>query len=349
MEKPRKLPNGRYQARIWADGKRMSLGTYDTLREAQSVQWKAQTRLEGGEDPTGGKIRFEKYSIELINSRSATLTPETVRNYLYILKKHLAPTFGSKSLKDITPVMVRRWYNSLPDAPIRRASYTLLRSILRQAVEDGEVLRNVANIRGAAKDTTKKRPAYSLADVSMLREMAGKESQMSTLLLFLAGTGTRIGEAVSMTWGDIDFQTGAVTVDKHETRVAGVVDGTKHHGKEGRVITAPQPVLDALQRLRATREASDPGSPVWLNTKGNRLTYTTFHRDFTSLKKSVGLDGLRAHDIRHTHLTEFAQHATMAELMARGGHTDHRSALRYQHPSLERDAEIAAKLAEKLQ
>jgi hypothetical protein len=44
----------------------------------------------------------------------------------------------------------------------------------------------------------------------------------------------------------------------------------------------------------------------------------------------------------------YADGASMVEIMERGGHSDYRSALRYQHPTLERDKENAKKLDAKL-
>lgn len=61
--------------------------------------------------------------------------------------------------------------------------------------------------------------------------------------------------------------------------------------------------------------------------------------------KSLGLEGLRFHDLRHTGLTLAGEAgATLAELMARAGHSDVGAAMIYQHASLERDRALAAKL-----
>ncbi|WP_044492612.1 tyrosine-type recombinase/integrase [Nesterenkonia massiliensis] len=54
----------------------------------------------------------------------------------------------------------------------------------------------------------------------------------------------------------------------------------------------------------------------------------------------------RFHDLRHTGLTIFAQEgATLAELMRRGGHSDIRVVLRYQHSTMARDRELAERMS----
>ena len=58
----------------------------------------------------------------------------------------------------------------------------------------------------------------------------------------------------------------------------------------------------------------------------------------------------RFHDLRHTGLTLFAQEgATQAELMRRGGHSDMRIVLRYQHATMTRDRELACRMSRRVE
>ena len=65
---------------------------------------------------------------------------------------------------------------------------------------------------------------------------------------------------------------------------------------------------------------------------------------------AAGVTGLHFHDLRGSGAT-WAAHggATVAELMARLGHTTPNMAMRYQHATQERDAALAAKLGASLQ
>ncbi|WP_289019985.1 hypothetical protein [uncultured Ornithinimicrobium sp.] len=61
---------------------------------------------------------------------------------------------------------------------------------------------------------------------------------------------------------------------------------------------------------------------------------------------AAGRPDLRWHDLRHTGAVFAAQAgATLAELMARLGHSTHKAALRYQHAAADRDARIAEALS----
>jgi integrase len=64
-------------------------------------------------------------------------------------------------------------------------------------------------------------------------------------------------------------------------------------------------------------------------------------------REAAGRPDLRFHDLRHTGaVLAAATGATLAELMARLGHSTAGAALRYQHEAAERDKVIAAALSE---
>ena len=64
-------------------------------------------------------------------------------------------------------------------------------------------------------------------------------------------------------------------------------------------------------------------------------------------RRVAGREDLRFHDLRHGALTEAARHgATLAELMALGGHSTNQAAMRYQQAASGRLAELARKRAE---
>jgi len=68
---------------------------------------------------------------------------------------------------------------------------------------------------------------------------------------------------------------------------------------------------------------------------------------FYPARSKAGREDLRFHDLRHTGAVLAASTgATLAELMARLGHSTPGAALRYQHAAQDRDRVIAAALSE---
>ena len=77
------------------------------------------------------------------------------------------------------------------------------------------------------------------------------------------------------------------------------------------------------------------------------LMHTELTKIYAQARAAAGRPDLRLHDLRHTGATYAAQTgATLAELMARLGHSTTGAALRYQHAAAGRDAQIAARLSE---
>jgi len=73
----------------------------------------------------------------------------------------------------------------------------------------------------------------------------------------------------------------------------------------------------------------------------------TFGKRWDVARTAAGRSDLHFHDLRHTGATMAAQTgATIAELMARLGHTTPQAAMRYQSAAADRDKEIARRLSE---
>jgi len=80
--------------------------------------------------------------------------------------------------------------------------------------------------------------------------------------------------------------------------------------------------------------------------QGGHLHQATMGQIFDKARQAAGRPDLRFHDLRHTGATLAAlTGATLAELMARLGHSTVGAALRYQHAAQGRDREIAALLS----
>lgn len=346
MVRPRRVGT-KWQARAYAgEGKYLSLGTYATHDEALKAQLRHELGMESKRERKSrqaevvrGNIRFQKYAEDLLSSRRSQLARDTFHLYTFVLQKHLIPTFGTKRLSDITPAQVRSWWTRMPEGSARRNAYSLLGSTMRQAVMDGEIALSPCRVKGGATDVSKRRPTFAPADAKMLMELAG-DSQLRLQVHVLLASGMRIGELLGLNRGDVDLSNNKVTVRRHLTRHE-LAPGTKGHPDQVRPLSMPQTAMDALREHLASTPG-DYDDALFRDTRGGRMSYHTFNKKFVALRASCGLDELHIHDLRHVHASEYAKYATLAEGMARTGHTDVRSFMRYQHVSTERDAEIIA-------
>jgi integrase len=76
------------------------------------------------------------------------------------------------------------------------------------------------------------------------------------------------------------------------------------------------------------------------------LAPSSLYKVFYPARKAAGRPDLRWHDLRHTGaVLAAATGATLAQLMARLGHSTAGAALRYQHAAEDADLEIARRLS----
>lgn len=346
----RLLPSGRWQVRVWDPQAQRyaSLGTYATEDEAKIVALKFQagvyeepTRATAPKPIPRGREKFEKFALEVIDARKHTWAPSTYNAHVRNLQKHLK-RFHSVALADITYSSIVKWWRDMESQPIaRKQSYATLRTIMKRAVRLGKIQTSPCMVEGATKDYSTKRDTFHVEDIRMLILMSG-DLQMRAALLVMLGTGIRIGELLALDWGDVDLSTGRITVHRHLTPY-GLEEGTKHHADGRRVLMMPQEAADALLALSRS-VVPMPDAPVFLNLWNRRMSYRVFSDQFRPLRAACGLDNLNPHDIRHVHLSEYARHSTLREVMDRAGHTDVSSSLRYQHTDEEREKAIMAKL-----
>src|SRR5579875_3640613 len=108
----RKLPSGRWQARMLVNGRHISLGSYAQKADANAALRDALGAQDAGTwvDPREGRITFGRYADEWIAGRH-DLAMRTRNDYEDLLRLHLKPAFGATPLADISVLAVRRWWS----------------------------------------------------------------------------------------------------------------------------------------------------------------------------------------------------------------------------------------------
>ena len=144
--------------------------------------------------------------------------------------------------------------------------------------------------------------------------------------------GLRISEAVGLNYGDIDLIGGVAKV--------------RGKGKKERLAVLGRPAERALRaylKLRAGLGAGRaPGSPVFLNQAGERLTPRSFQRNLKNYLLTAGLPpDLTPHKLRHsfaTHLLDAG--ADLRSVQEMLGHENLSTTQIYTHVSAERMKEV---------
>jgi integrase len=277
-----------------------------------------------------------------------TLKPRTRDHYQHLLDRLILPDLGDKPLKAITPVVIRSWHAELgPKTPTLRAhAYGLLRTILGSAVHDGMIASNPCHIRGAgnSKRVHKIKPA-TLGELEALTAAMPARYQAMTLLA--AWCGLRFAELTELRRSDIDMKNGRIRVRRAVVHVGGKSMVTTPKSDAGvRDVAVPPHLLPILKTHIAEHAEFGRDGLLFPAAGGGHLAPSSLYKVFYPARKAAGRPDLRWHDLRHTGaVLAAATGATLAQLMARLGHSTAGAALRYQHAAEDADLEIARKLS----
>lgn len=277
--------------------------------------------------------------------------PRTRAHYRRLLDRFLLPSLGDMALRDITPSIVRVWHSELdPSHPTQRAhAYALLRTILTTAVADEILEAHPCRIRGAGVTHRARRiePA-SAGEMDVL--VAEMPDRYRALVLLAAWCGLRIGELAELRRHDLDLTRGVIRVTRGVTRVDGQDSvGTSKSEAGIRGVTILPHLRAVVEDHLARHVLPARDALVFASVKDptTQVHPNTIYRSWHPARERVGRPDLRIHDLRHTGAVLAAQTgATLAELMARIGHSTLQAALRYQHAARGRDAQIAEGLSE---
>lgn len=352
----RKMKSGRWQARYtFPDGvRRPAPQTFLTKRDANA--WLNQMAADvsrGQWRPVEATmaVRFDEYAEQWLMDRRVKgrpLSPRTVEGYRALLAAHINPMFGKKHVHTISKPLVTEWYRSLPEGKetTRARTYSLLRAILATAVEDGHLEVNPVKVRGAGSVDRKHRVTLP-TDAQFDALVEAMPERYRALMLVAYWCGLRFGELTELRRSDIDTKDGILRVRRAVVLVEGefVVKSTKSAAGE-RDVWIPSHILPTIREhmLRfAGPELLFPSK----NDPSEHLRQSTLAKVFYKARETAGLPTLRFHDLRHAHLTKFAQlGATQAEIMRQAGHSTTQASQRYQHAAQDRMQELAKRMAE---
>ncbi len=252
------------------------------------------------------------------------LTPRTREEYGRLLEKLIAPTLGSFKLKYLEPDQIRRWYSTVlsADRPVQRKhAYSLLRSILREAEDEGLIDRNPCRVRNAGKvRRTRDIEPATPAELNKLLDLPAKQG----LPVVLAGwCGLRSGEVRGLRRRDLDLTEGVVRVRQAVTRTKGQVHvGAPKTAAGSRDVGIPPHVIPYLAKYVAALPVTERDGFLFPGHDGTSpMSEKALRYAYGKARKVIGREDLTFHDMRHSAASLAGMTgATTAELKAMMGH-----------------------------
>ena len=356
-----KLATG-YRARYFGpDGRRYKAPTL-FQRKQDARAWLSLRHAEiirnawsppDAEDLRPSRTTLKVYSDQWMAHRD--LKSRTAEHYRKLLDNQILPSLGSLPINSIKPEDVRAWYAALGDSKptLRSHAYGLLRTILGTATGDGVIPMNPCTIRGAgnAKRAHRIRPA-TLDEIATITEAMPEQYQ--AMVLLAAWCALRFGELTELRRRDITIDEtdpqdayGVVRIERAVVRTASGFQVTTPKSDAGRRdVEIPPHLLSAIKDHLSRHVEPGRDALLFPAAQGGHLAPASLYRRFYAAREAAERNDLRWHDLRHSGaVLAAATGATLAELMARLGHSTPGAAMRYQHSAQGRDRQIAKLLS----
>jgi integrase len=331
----RRLPSGAWQSLVdVGGGRRQSIGTFASESKAHAALRAATSEVDRGAFETIRRSpMFSQFAREVLDLRRDRLKPRTVKNWESLLNSMLLPRFSMVPIDQISIRAVDQWWADHAAHPVnRRNAYYVLKPIMDAGVRYGYLTQSPCQVGNAGAEVAKPRPSHTLEEFRSI--VAAMPDNLTVPLLVTFSAHLRIGELVGLNASDYDVDSGILLVARQYAGQPTKTGSRKRIKmlREGR---------DALRDdLRAHPRVGE--APMFVDARGRRLSASQLRGAWNTACAEAQIMDFHIHDIRHVSLTLVGQTgASVKDLMARAGHSTAVAALRYQHASQERDAEVA--------
>lgn len=302
-------------------GKQIQKSVYgNTQSEVRKRLTAITSTIDEGQYTEPSKMTVRYWLETWLNEYNRHLKPYSLRNYRSQVSNHISPYIGAVRLSDLTPDMIMRMYNRLIDKEnlspkTLKNIHGILHTALQQAVENQYIKINPSDACAKKLPKVERQKFTIIADKDMLRFIEEiKGSPYENLFLVDIFTGLRQGELLGLTWDNIDFKNGTVSVEKqlYMPDKGGTYSLQSLKNRKTRTLYPAPFVIDILkkqrnmqiqQRLQAGALWDDRGIPnlVFTTETGRYINHKVAYRHFKDFAARCGLSTARFHDMRHSY------------------------------------------------
>lgn len=205
-------------------------------------------------NPTDAKATIEAIGSEWLLARRAVIKPSSFRPIDSAWRTHVRGKWGHRRIGSIRHSEVQTWVSELSktlSATTVLRAYGVLAAILDIAVRDRRITRNVARDVTLPRKTVRERAYLSHEQVAQL----SRESRYPDLVLFLAYTGLRWGEATALRVKHVDVARRRLNVVENAVMVGSYIEVGTPKSHEARSVPYPAFLGAALgEAIRGKRQ-----------------------------------------------------------------------------------------------
>lgn len=312
---------------------------FKTYKAAKVAERQLQIDFMNGKHNKIPSTLYKDLYIEWIEIYKKTVKPNTLAIVEMYFRLHVLPAFGDLKIEKIDKRYCQKVMNEWGS---KYKHYSQLKMnacrVFEYAKKMGIITDNpLDNLEKVQRRTDSHEPDYyNKQELESFLNCLEKENkpQVFTFFRLLAFTGMRKGEALALTWDDINFEEKTINIDKTLYYIKGKVGSHSPKTKSSkRVISIDEITVQCLKKWRMKQRESLLFNGINAMKKGQLIFSTQNNKPISpsntsqflrpSFYKKHNLKRIKIHEFRHTHCSLlFEAGATIKEVQVRLGHSD---------------------------
>lgn len=304
----RRRPDGTYELRFSVNGKRYSVYG-KTVKECRERELQRRQEIAENAYTRNSAITLDGYFKEWKKIKAQSVSEKTIGDYTRMYRKHISPVFGKVRIKDIERRQVIEFQGAIYEkysTETVQFIMKILRQIMKSAVIDEIISRNVCETVPSMKKKATERPARETIHRALTAEELraffkyARSSRHCDVFRLLLETGMRIGECCALAWRDIDWKAGVIHIRRTTTMDA---EGRKKigHTTKTKSSTRDIPINEAIAAiLKRQRDLYhdlhggaiyDINAPIFQSERGGVLYPDTVSGTLRHILKNAAKNG----------------------------------------------------------
>lgn len=334
----RKTKAGTFQATVYVgrDGEGKQMRRYitrPTLKACKQAAQEMERQIREKRFTDVPNMRFTRWMDRWLELNKGRLAPSTVVSYKVYIENHFKPFWGHLKLSQVNHLHLTEFMTD----KLKEYSVSYVRKmmfVLSEMLEGGMPGSNPMRNVDLPQQHKKKPHLITLQEFEMI--VTHVQGSYYELIILLAGwCGLRRGEICALKWDDINWSKHTIRIDESRsiTEDGTYQDKSTKSAAGLRSVAAPTMLLDKLKQHRASQRLL--GGYIF-DVRPDAIS-----RRFSRMMKTLGMEGIRFHDLRHYHASWlYAQGIPDHYAAQRLGHDIHVLKGIYQHMGLDANTEL---------
>lgn len=352
-----------YVEYINEDGKKKqrSEGSFKNKKEAEKLLIDVKNKINNDNYIMPKNITFTNRCYQYYNDKTQDLAETTIFNQKLMVKKHIASYWDDTKLCDITINKYQVFVNSIYSLNIATNTKKHIISIANAVLNECYRCREIPNkipdfIRIPKSIKPDEVSIYSIDEVKYILEKSkNKKPAFEIVMNLFAYGGLRKGEALGLTWDNVDFENNTIYIKNNLQYISGkCIMKTTKTDSSIRSVALPPIVMDLLRKEKLRQNklklqglmSEKEYDTVCISKKTYYYVPISFYGDYIKFINEIGLEYKKPHALRHAHVSMLiAAGVDVKTISQRVGHSSSDITLQvYAHVFTENDKKAADKI-----